>query len=169
LLVHISYLQAFIDVNKRTARLSANIPLITNNLVPLSFNDIEKDDYTSAVIAIYELQDVRPLVDLYVFSYLRTCAMYDSTVKAIGFDEIRVRYRQDRRELIRDIILGKLMGDRMKIFIDAYMERKIPKKHQGAFLTDVMEDLNEMEPSRIVGLGITSAELENWLKVFRSK
>ncbi|NGX32849.1 MAG: hypothetical protein K1060chlam4_00902, partial [Candidatus Anoxychlamydiales bacterium] len=36
LLVHISYLQAFADVNKRTARLSANISLIKDNLVPLA-------------------------------------------------------------------------------------------------------------------------------------
>ena len=41
MLVHISYLQAFADVNKRTARLCANIPFITKNLVPLSFNDVE--------------------------------------------------------------------------------------------------------------------------------
>ncbi len=74
LLIHISYLQAFADVNKRTARLSANIPLIKSNVVPLSFNDVEKEDYTSAVIAIYELQDIHPILDLYVFSYMRTCA-----------------------------------------------------------------------------------------------
>ena len=88
LLIHISYLQAFIDVNKRTARLSANIPLIIDNLVPLSFNDVERDDYISAMIAIYELQDVNPLIDLYAYSYMRTCAAYDATIKAIGFDEV---------------------------------------------------------------------------------
>jgi Fic family protein len=86
LLVHISYLQAFADVNKRTARLSANISLIKNNLVPLAFNDVRVDDYMSAIIAIYELQDVHPLVDLYFYSYMRTCAAYDSTLQAIGFD-----------------------------------------------------------------------------------
>jgi len=169
LLVHISYLQAFEDVNKRTARLCANIPLITNNLVPLSFNDIEKDDYISAMIAIYELQDVRPLVDLYVFSYLRTCALYDTTVKAIGFDEIRVRYRQERRALIRDIILDKLVGGRLKMYIDSHIDRMIPEKDQTAVLKDVMEDLQEMDHSRIVGLGITTKELEEWLKIYRSE
>lgn len=35
LLIHVSYLQAFADVNKRTARLCSNISLITKNLVPL--------------------------------------------------------------------------------------------------------------------------------------
>ena len=37
LLVHVSYLQAFADVNKRTARLTANISLIKGNLVPLAY------------------------------------------------------------------------------------------------------------------------------------
>jgi prophage maintenance system killer protein len=168
LLVHISYLQAFIDVNKRTARLSANIPLITNNLVPLSFKDIEKEDYTSAVIAIYELQNIRPLVDLYVFSYLRTCAIYDTTIKSIGFDAVRVRYRKERRELIRAIIVDKRVGGRMKIYIDSYI-RSIPVKDQEAFLADVMEDLQQIDPVRIVGLGITPVELDDWLKIPRNR
>ncbi len=71
LLVHISYLQAFIDVNKRTARLASNIPLVKGNLVPLAFRDVLVDDYISSMVAIYELQDVRPLVDLYVYSYMQ--------------------------------------------------------------------------------------------------
>ena len=40
LMVHIPYLQAFEDVNKRTSRLAANIPFIRDNLRPLSFVDV---------------------------------------------------------------------------------------------------------------------------------
>ncbi|MFK3618018.1 Fic family protein [Coxiella burnetii] len=36
ILAPIAYLQAFVDVNKRTSRLSANIPLFRKNLVPLN-------------------------------------------------------------------------------------------------------------------------------------
>ena len=36
-MVHLPYLQPFIDVNKRTSRLAANIPLITQNLCPRGF------------------------------------------------------------------------------------------------------------------------------------
>ncbi len=72
LLVHVAYLQAFIDVNKRTARISANIPLVKNNCVPLSFNDIDKDDYNSAMICVYELNQTLPLAELYYYSYLRS-------------------------------------------------------------------------------------------------
>jgi Fic family protein len=168
LLVHISYIQAFVDVNKRTARLSANIPLITKNLVPLAFSDVEVKDYMSAMIAIYELQDVCPLIDLYVYSYMRTCAAYDSTVKALGFDEIRVRYRQQRREVIREIILQKIIKAKVQTYIQQETKRMIPEEHQKSFVEDVEEDLMQIDESRIVGLGITSQQLNEWLKLYRN-
>lgn len=140
LLIHLSYLQAFLDVNKRTARLAANIPLIVGNLVPLSFNDIKKEDYISAMIAIYELQDVHPIADLYVFSYMRTCAAYDSTVKALGFDEVRVKYRQERRMLIREIVLKKLAGSKLKKYVHDQTAKKVPKQARKNFIEDVFED-----------------------------
>ena len=163
MLIHISYLQAFADVNKRTARLSANIPLIKSNVVPLSFNDVEKEDYTSAVIAIYELQDIHPILDLYVFSYMRTCALYDTTVKTIGFDEIRVRYRQQRRALIRDILVKNITGKAMQKYIAVQADKLVKKADRDAFIEDLMEDLQEIDESRIAGLGVTSSQLKSWL------
>src|SRR3990167_2926907 len=160
LLIHISYLQAFVDVNKRTARLSANISLIRGNLVPLAFNDVRVEDYMSAMIAIYELQNVRPLVDLYVYSYLRTCAAYDSTIKAMDFDEIRVRYRQDRREVVRNVILQAFIGEEMEKFVDAEANELVPTTVRADFVEDVLEDLEQMDESRLAGLGVTLEQLK---------
>jgi len=163
LLIHISYLQAFSDVNKRTARLAANIPLIKNNLVPLSFNEIEKNDYISAVIAIYELQDVGPLLDLYLFSYMRTCAVYAITIKAMGFDEIRVRYRAERRAILRDIITFRLIGQEMREHVVRLSMKLVKEEDRKAFEEDVLEDLKEMDQSRIAGLGVSIDELNGWI------
>lgn len=164
LLIHISYLQAFADVNKRTARLCCNIPFIIKNLVPLSFNDIKVDDYMSAMIAVYELQDTKPIADLFVFSYLRTCAAYDATVQAIHFDEVRVRYREKRRKILREIISQNLTGAKMEGFIVSETQKEIPKSDQSAFIKDVKEDLEQMDASRIAGLGVTLDELNVWIK-----
>jgi len=165
LLVHLSYLQAFADVNKRTARLCANIPLVKRNLVPLSFNDVEREDYNSAMIAIYELQEVHPLLDLYLFSYMRTCTSYDSTIRALGFDEVRVRYRIERRALIREVILQLLIGKAMEEYVSSHIPEVVKDQDKGLFLEDVMEDLKEMNQNRIAGLGITLEQLEHWLKL----
>ncbi len=165
LLVHISYLQAFADVNKRTARLAANLPLISGNLVPLAFNDVGVQDYISTMIAIYELQDVRPLIDLYVYSYLRTCAAYDSTVKFLGFDEVRVRYRQKRREIIRDIILKCLEGVYLEEYVQSVTFKNIPEQDRERFIEDIFEDLEQIDENRLVGLGVSLKQLSNWLKL----
>lgn len=123
LLVHIAYLQAFADVNKRTSRLAANIPLIKSNVVPLSFNHVEKADYISAIICVYELNDVRPLSEIYHYSYLRSCRSYDVAAEMLGFDEVRIKYRQVRRQIIRHIILEQLIGERLTDFINTQTQQ----------------------------------------------
>ena len=162
LLVHLAYLQAFADVNKRTSRLCANIPLLRHNLVPLAFNAIGKDDYESAVLAIYELNEPRPLAELCVASYLRTCAEYDATVEASGFNAVRIRYRRERRAAIAEIVSQALTGNALAARAQAAAE-EIPAADRAAFAQDLREDLDMLSPARIAGMGITVAQLQHWL------
>ncbi|MBA3603934.1 MAG: Fic family protein [Parachlamydiaceae bacterium] len=163
LLIHISYLQAFSAVNKRTARLCANISLIQKNLVPCSFNDIERGDYMSAMIAIYEFQEVAPIIDLYVYSYLRTCHAYDSTVKDVKFDSLRVLYRRQRREIEREVITRQLVGDSLLAYVDNSLMNSIPPADLNKVREDTIEDLNRMDSISIAGLGVTLEELLIWI------
>ena len=166
LLVHLAYLQAFADANKRTSRLCANVPLLQHNLVPLAFNAIEQDDYASAVVAVYELNEPRPLAELYVASYLRTCAEYDATVEAAGFDAVRVRYRQARREAIAAIVSQVLTGDALTAHANVVAQR-VPATDRADFAEDLREDLALLSPARVAGLGITAAQLRDWLAAQR--
>ena len=72
IMVHLPYLQPFVDVNKRTSRLVANIPLIRSNRYPLSFTDVPKDDYVFAMLCVYEFQRTEPLAELFVWAYERS-------------------------------------------------------------------------------------------------
>lgn len=165
LLVHVAYLQAFCDVNKRTARLSANIALIKNDLVPLVFKLIDPEDYALAMIAIYELNDVQPLAELFYFSYLQTCEDYDVTAEAIGYDEIRVRYRVERRELIRLVVREKVVGALMEEFIEKQSGVLIPEQDRNAFMKEVNKDLASLSSQIINGLGVTQQEFDAWIAV----
>ena len=164
LLTHIAYLQAFYDVNKRTSRLAANIPYIQRNLVPLAFQDINKDDYASSIIAVYELNDVNPLADLFTWSYLRTCEIYDATIEAMGYDEVRVRYRSERRAAINYVVLNQLTGESVEKYLDQ-VSKKIAVEHRLNFIDDIKEDLQHLNSSTIAGLGISIDQLEDWLKL----
>ena len=64
-MVHIPYLQPFTDVNKRTSRLAANIPLIRANLCPLSFIDVPERAYVEGTIGVYEQNRVELLRDVF--------------------------------------------------------------------------------------------------------
>lgn len=75
-MTRIPYLQAFYDANKRTSRISCNIPLIENGLSPLSFVDFEKRRYLEGMIAFYELGDERLAKNAYLDAYLASAFRY---------------------------------------------------------------------------------------------
>lgn len=165
LLIHLSYLQTFIDVNKRTARLVCNIPFIKHNLVPLAFNEIDINDYRSAMIVIYEFNNIMPLIDLYVWSYIRTAKQYKTTVESLGFDAIRIQYRAQRRALLHNIIKNK-MTTGITSYVMQFAEQHIPAVDRNKFIADVLLDLDVLDATKIVGLGVSKAEFQEWKKLF---
>jgi hypothetical protein len=124
----------------------------------------DEDDYNSALLAVYELQDIGPLLDLFVFSYLRTCDTYKATVEALGFDLVRVKYRQERREMLRYIIERQLVGVDLRDYIYMQIKNFVEEKDRADFLDDIQEDLKGLNPQRIAGLGITLEQFTAWKK-----
>ena len=54
-MIHLPYLQPFADINKRTSRLMANLPLLRANLCPLTFLGVPERAYSRAILGVYEL------------------------------------------------------------------------------------------------------------------
>ena len=75
-LVHIPYLQAFHDVNKRTSRIVANIPLLKAGLAPMSFLVMDDRAYVAGMLGVYELNNVSLLRETYVDAYLASAENY---------------------------------------------------------------------------------------------
>lgn len=162
LLAHIAYLQPFIDVNKRTSRLSCNLPLLSNSYVPMAFVDVQKSDYTDAIICFYELNNPSPLVDLFMWGYIRSCNHYDTQVISIGFDEIKAKHRPLRRQLLCEIISSNLFGKELIDHINSFTQKEIGAIEQDKFREDLSAEIEALDATRIVGLGITRQELETW-------
>ena len=57
-LLLISYIQPFVDGNKRTSRLMANAVLIAHGCCPLSFRTVAADDYRAALLLFYEQNNI---------------------------------------------------------------------------------------------------------------
>jgi Fic family protein len=165
LLGHLSYIQAFVDANKRTARLASIIPLITNDYVPQSFIDVDKGDYLTALICFYEFNEVAPLADLYCWSYLRACQHYDTSMQVLGFDEIAALYRVQRRALVAEVVRSMIAPSETENYLDQHQPTSVDESHRSKFKQDVLTELEHLDVSRIAGLGLTRQQLEAWLKL----
>lgn len=163
LLVQLSYLQAFEDVNKRTSRLSCNIPFIKGNLCPLSFTDVARDDYTAALLAIYEKNDVQPMLELFVWAYARSCDLYGVAKKSLGeIDAFRIQYRQQRKAVMGQIVRQGWHGTDAEKYIETYCRQQAINDID-KFTAMTLADLTTLHAGAIIGLGVTVAQLNNWL------
>lgn len=164
LLVHLSYLQAFEDVNKRTSRLSCNIPFIKENLCPLSFIDVSRDDYTAALLTVYEKNNIEPMLELYAWAYLRSCEQYGVVKKSLGeIDAFRIQYRQQRKEVMGLVVKKCLHGKKAEDLIEEFcQEHEI--KDIAKFTAMTLADLSTLHAGAIIGLGITETQLNKWLE-----
>ncbi len=70
LLVLLSYLQAFEDGNKRTARIMANSVLISQNHCPLSYRTIDPIDYKKAMLIFYEQNNISAMKKIFIDQYI---------------------------------------------------------------------------------------------------
>ena len=66
LLVLISYIQAFGDGNKRTARIISNAILICNEYCPISFRTIDSVDYKKGMLLFYEQNNITVFKKIFI-------------------------------------------------------------------------------------------------------
>ena len=104
-MVHLPYLQAFEDVNKRVSRLAANISLVRHNLCPLSFADVPQGDYLNAIIGVYELNRIDYLREVFVWAYKRSAMRYSAIRETLGEpDPFRLQHRTAIQQCVRSIV-----------------------------------------------------------------
>lgn len=65
----ISYIQPFVDGNKRTSRLIGNAILLSGGLAPLSYRSVDDKDYKEAMLVFYEQNSIVPFKKLFIEQY----------------------------------------------------------------------------------------------------
>lgn len=65
-LVLISYIQGFMDGNKRTARITSNAILIANKYCPISFRTVDSIDYKKAMLIFYEQNNITAFKRIFI-------------------------------------------------------------------------------------------------------
>lgn len=169
-LVHLPYLQPFEDVNKRVARIAANIPLIRTNLVPLSFDGVPQDLYTKSVLAIYENNDISLLRDVFVFAYKRSIQTYTAVRQSLGEpDPFRIKYRNELADVVSQIITMPMAREDVVKFLKPWCAENIPEGDREEFRTIVEDELLALHEGNFARYRIRPSEFQAWQTVWDEK
>ena len=75
-LVLLSYIQAFVDGNKRTARITSNAILIANGYCPISFRTVDSIEYKKAMLIFYEQNNIAAFKKIFIEQFLFAVKTY---------------------------------------------------------------------------------------------
>ncbi len=169
-MVQLPYLQPFDDVNKRVSRLAANIPLIKANLSPLSFTDVPRQTYTEAILGVYELTKVDLLKDLFIWAYERSAARYAAVRQSLGEpDPFRLRYREQLRELIADLVRARVSRKEAAARIADWSQKEIDTEDRRRFVEIVEAELTSLHEGNFARYRIRPSEFTVWRQVWDAR
>jgi fido (protein-threonine AMPylation protein) len=160
-MVHLPYLQPFADVNKRTSRLAANLPLIRANLCPLTFLDVPEEAYSRAMLGVYEMTRVELLRDLYVWAYERSTQEYLALKQEMNEpDPLRLQYRNLIKNMVFSVITSP-ESDPMEL-----IEQLVANEAEGAEFDTVkalvIEEIRRLHEGVLARYGLRPSQLSAW-------
>lgn len=162
--VNLAYLQPFADGNKRTGRLSANMPLMLYNCAPLSFLDLERSDYATAMLGVYEQRNVAAAVDLFEFIYRRSIQKYSVLRAALSApDPIRTKYRQALNELMQFVVFhGRTLEA-------AFADVPVDAADSAALRLIANTELDQLEPYNCARYNLARGIALQWIETGRRR
>lgn len=170
-MVHLPYLQPFIDVNKRVSRLAANIPFIRDDLCPLSFIDVPLRAYVDGILGVYELNRVELMRDFFLWAYDRSSLRYVQTRQIVGVCEpnlYRWRYSEAMEDIISHIVREKFNKKQAIDFIKQEATTRVPPYERLRFIETVETELLGLHEGNIAGYRfLRPHEYDAWLQIWK--
>ena len=166
-LVQLPYLQPFDDVNKRVSRLAANIPLLKENLSPLSFIDVPREIYTEALLGVYELNRTELLRDVFLLACERSAARYAAVRQSLGEpDPFRLRHREELREIVGKVVRAVMDQDQANSHINNWTLEHVDQQNRERFREIVERELMGLHEGNFARYWIRPSEFAAWQAVW---
>jgi len=168
MMVQLPYLQPFEDVNKRVSRLAANIPLIQNNLCPLSFVDVPEQAYIDGTLGVYELNQVDLLRDVFVWVYERSCQRYLAITQTVAEpNPLRIRYREILIQTVQSIVRGGQVPSEKLIL--QLTGGQVLQSDREEFIIIALDTLQRLHEGNIARYRLKLSEFQAWTSVRNSQ
>jgi len=164
MMVHLPYLQPFADVNKRTSRLAANLPLFRANLCPLTFLDVPAQAYSRATLGVYEMTRVELLRDLYVWAYERSTQEYLAIKQDLAEpDPLRLAWRDFIKQTLREVVLHPELDPFSSI--RSSVLGNVPDAEQAEVQALIVDELRRIHEGVLARCGLRPSEYATWRAV----
>ncbi len=160
-LAQLPYLQPFADINKRCARLAANLPLFRANLCPLTFLGVAEHAYGRAMLGVYEMTRVELLRDLYVWAYERSTQEYLTIKQDLAEpDPLRLAWRELLRQTVRAVVTQPEKDP--FIAIRQAVANEVPEAERHAVEALIGDELRRLHAGVLARYGLRPSELQAW-------
>ena len=161
--VQLPYLQPFDDVNKRVSRLAANIPLLRENLSPLSFIDVPREIYTEALLGVYELNRTELLRDVFLLACERSAARYAAVRQSLGEpDPFRLQHREELREVVGTVVRAAMDQEQANFHINNWTSAHMEQQNRERFREIVERELMGLHEGNFARYWIRPSEFAAW-------
>jgi Fic family protein len=160
LLVHIPYLQAFDDINKRTSRIGSNIPLLKVDLAPMSYLTMDDSAYIDGLIGIYELNNVSLLRGAYIDAYLTSAENYRTLRAEIESPEkAALVYRDFVRKAVRRSVL-ECKAFRPELIMAMATEADIPEADREEVVNYIGNEFRGLHEGNVIRYRLRPEDLK---------
>ncbi len=150
LLVHVPYLQAFDDINKRTSRILSNVPLLKAELAPMSFVTMNDRDYIDGLIGVYEMNNVSLLRETYIDAYMTSVENYKILRAELENPEkAALAYRDFVKLAVRKCVLDwkSFQPDRIR---EMFAEADIPEADHQQVIDYIGQEFHGLHEGNII-------------------
>lgn len=162
-MVHLPYLQPFADINKRTSRLAANLPLFRANLCPLTFLDVPEQAYSRAMLGVYEMTRVDLLRDVYVWAYERSAQEYLAVrQELVQPDPLRLAWRDLVKQTVHSVVMQPKLDS--SAFMTQAVKAAVPVHERSAVKALMTEELGRLHEGVLARYGLRPSDFERWKK-----
>ncbi len=170
LMLHISYLQPFIDINKRTGRVSANIPLLKNNLCPVSFYGIDEKMYINGILEFYETGKTHTISRAFLDSYKTAVQRYRTALSQVLNFEVDVLSSKIVQIFINKVISNNTRLSQPRQFITEQLKQdhySLSSEIREEIVQTVLQIIRNLDETKAIGAGIPLEHFKKYTEIMK--
>lgn len=136
-------------------------------LKPLSFADVDQDEYVKALLGVYEQNDVSLIRDLYLWAYERSAQQYSAIQQSMGEPNLlKLKYRTTIHDIIQTIILKPVPGNQVVAEINVLLERvKAPTQEKIELFKIIETEIASLHDGNIARFKVRPSQFQAWKKL----